>query len=87
MTPEHCWGFKVFPPEEFYPIHYHFWQRFFETNYTQKALELSEKSTAVHFWNSLSIGTKIQKSGPETAYGAIAAKHCPKAFEAAGEYF
>lgn len=87
MTPEECWGFKVFPPEEFYPIHWEEWQKYFYDNYTGETLEMTKNATAVHLWNNLSFGEKTHKSQPQNAHAAIAAKNCPKVFETAGEYF
>lgn len=87
MTPEKCWGYKVFPLNEFYAVHYSAWEAFFNPNYTNEVLALSQNSTGIHVWNKLSFGDKLNKSGPKTAYGAIAEKNCPKVYGASGDYF
>lgn len=87
MTPEHCWGFKILPTKTFYPVHYDVWEQYFDPNYTRKILRTTKDSAAIHLWNKLSIKRRIDKSEPQTAYGAIAEKNCPNVFYASGDYF
>lgn len=87
MMPENCWGFKVFPPNEFYAIKWSLWAHFFNANYTAETLAATQNSTAIHVWNKFSHGQQIKKATPQTAYEVIAEKNCPKVFKASGDYF
>lgn len=86
MTPEKCWGFKALPIDEFYAIPYDKWEMIFQPEFRDEAMEMVDNSAGVHVWNTFSSATVVQKSLPETAYGALAAQNCPKVFEAAGEF-
>lgn len=87
MSPEKCQGFTILPPNEFYAISWDKWEQYMNATYTHETLEKTKDSTVVHLWNKNSFALKIDKSGPQTAYGAIAERNCPKVFEVSGEYF
>lgn len=88
-TPELCWGFKIFPPNIFYPIHWTKWEILFDTNEksVNEVLGAVANSITVHFWNKLSEKKVIDKANGITAYGILAERNCPKVFEASGRYF
>lgn len=87
MSREKCDGFVVFPPNEFYAISYRKWNWFFLPQHTKSVLEIAKKSSVIHVWNALSCDTIINKSHPETAYGALAKRHCPYSFASSGDIF
>lgn len=88
-TPELCWGFKIFPPHIFYPIHWTKWETLFDTNEisVNEVLRAVVDSIAVHFWNKLSAAKVIDKDNGITAYGILANRNCPTVFAASGRYF
>lgn len=88
-TPELCWGFKIFPPNIFYPIHWTKWELFFDRVETSvnEVLQAVANSIAVHFWNKLSANKVIDKDDGITAYGILAERNCPNVFKASGIFF
>lgn len=89
LKPEFCWGFKVFPKDTFYAIHWQNWNEFFDPNpaVVDAALKKTKNSIAVHVWNKLSAKQPILKSGAKTVYGILAENNCPNVFGASGLYF
>lgn len=49
-------------------------------------MSLTQNSTAVHFWNKLSIDEPV-KVGSNVAYGLLAAEYCPKVYASCGDVF
>ncbi|XP_041449801.1 lactosylceramide 4-alpha-galactosyltransferase-like [Drosophila obscura] len=79
-----CLGFMVFGCSAFYAIEN--WPGFFDPKRLEKTMARTKDSYVVHVWNSQSHKEPI-KVGSDTAYAKYAEKNCPRAYEAAGEYF
>lgn len=62
------------------------WRYFFEEKYTERAMKMTSESIAIHVWNKHSSVQSIPV-GSQAAYRLLAAKYCPKVYEASGEYF
>lgn len=86
MTREHCRGFKVYPPSGFYAIPWQNWHWFFDLNLSERALDMTKDSIAIHVWNKHSFKERV-KVGSRVAYGIVAEKHCPRVYLSAGKYF
>lgn len=86
MNRERCHGFLVLEPSSVYAVNYNEWKRFFDENYTDYVLKLTNDSIAVHVWNKLSASQSI-RVGSNTAYGLLAKDNCPKVYASCGDYF
>ena len=86
MTRERCYGFKVFPISAIYAVGWKDWRYFFDEKYTERTMEMTSESIAIHVWNKHSSVQKIQV-GSKVAYGLLAAEYCPNVYEASGEFF
>lgn len=73
---EQCHGFKLLPINEFFPVAWKDWLWYFNSTFTQDALEASRDSTLIHVWNDRSKNERIE-FGSNTAYELIAEKNCP----------
>lgn len=49
-------------------------------------MKMTSESIAIHVWNKHSSVQSIPV-GSQAAYRLLAAKYCPKVYEASGEYF
>lgn len=78
MTREQCSGFNVYPPSTFYAVSWRNWNWLFDSEFTNKTLELIKDSVAVHVWNKLSYKAKVSE---DVAYGIIAKAYCPNVYE------
>lgn len=87
MNAERCQGFTILSPKTFIPIKWDQWQQLFEPTEADKTMELIDGSIGVRLWDVLSSEFKVKKGGNPTAYGVIAAKSCPKVFNASSEFF
>lgn len=86
MTREHCHGFKVYPPSGFYAIPWQNWHWFFDLNLSERTLDMTKDSIAIHVWNKHSIKERV-KVGSRVAYGIAAERYCPKVYQSCGKYF
>lgn len=86
MTRTRCHDFNVFPIEAFYAVHWADWRYFFEAQYTNRTMQMTRDSIAVHVWNKHSINHRI-RVGSKVAYGLLAAEYCPKVYRSCGDYF
>lgn len=86
MKRRRCRGFNVYPENAFYAVQWRDWKYFFLEKYTNKTLELTENSVAIHVWNKHSKTTPVIV-GSKVAYGLIAEKYCPKVYSSCGKYF
>lgn len=87
--PEFCWGFKLYPPNVFYPIHWSNWLNLFSLDpmVVSETLVLTKHSITAHAWNKLTVNQIIDKSKPKTVYGTLAETNCPDVYDASGSYF
>ncbi|KAK4874653.1 hypothetical protein RN001_014013 [Aquatica leii] len=82
-----CNGFKIFPPEKFYPIRWEDWELYFKHQDSDKLLNsILEDSYIVHVWNKMSKNVDVTKE-PNSIYNTLGKKFCPRVFEAASEFF
>ncbi|KAF5285511.1 hypothetical protein FQR65_LT13208 [Abscondita terminalis] len=86
MVTRNCRGFKVFSPEKFYPVHYNYWQTYFDIKSIDFIKEVTNNSYFMHIWNNLSGATKIPIT-TEVPYTMFAKKFCPKVFAECKELF
>ncbi|XP_031353901.1 lactosylceramide 4-alpha-galactosyltransferase-like isoform X2 [Photinus pyralis] len=86
MLKKDCRGFKVYPPEAFYPVEWWNWKMYFDSKYNEKMLNITRNSYVIHVWNKHSVNTKI-KINSEVPYSIFAKKYCPKVFAECEEYF
>lgn len=86
MNADRCQGFTVLPPKTFFPDIFS-WQQLFEPTEANKIMELVDGLLGVRLWDAVSSEFKVKKGGNPTAYGVIAAKSCPKVFNASSEFF
>lgn len=86
MLKKDCKGFKVYPPEVFYPVEWWNWKMYFDSKYNKKMLNITRNSYVIHVWNKHSVNTKI-KINSEVPYSIFAKKYCPKVFAECDEYF
>ncbi|KAF5285512.1 hypothetical protein FQR65_LT13209 [Abscondita terminalis] len=86
MVTRNCSGFKVFPPEQFYPVHYSNWKSYFESQSIDYIEDVTKNSYIMHIWNKLSGATKIPVN-TEVPYTTFAKKFCPKVFAECKELF
>lgn len=87
MNADRCQGFTILPPKTIVPVEWDQWQQLFEPTEADKTMELVDGSIGVRLWDALSWEFKVKKGGNPTAYGVIAAKSCPKVFNASSEFF
>lgn len=86
MTRERCHDFNVYPVNTFYAIKWIDWRYFFDEKYTKRALEMTNKSIAIHVWNKHSARLMI-RVGSNAAYGLLASEYCPTVYSSCGGYF
>lgn len=89
LLPNYCWGFKVYPPNAFYPISAEAWKLYFNTDpvIVYQTLDIVKSSIAVHLWNEYSALKIIDKFREKTTYGILAERNCPNVFRASGFFF
>lgn len=87
MLRKDCEGFKVYPPDHFYPVAWWNWTKYFKEEYLEEVLRRTEKSYAVHVWNKHSADTKVPTKDGRVPYVYFAKRNCPRVFQACGEYF
>ncbi|XP_037040179.1 lactosylceramide 4-alpha-galactosyltransferase-like isoform X2 [Bradysia coprophila] len=86
MTRARCKGFTVFPMSKVYAINFNYWPMFFEDNFSELTMDLTNDSIVVHVWNKLSSDKRLP-IGSQAAYTLLAAKYCPKVFKSSGDFF
>ncbi len=86
MTRERCHGFMALKRSYVYAVYYTSWKYFFDENYTNYVLNVTNDSIAVHLWNKLS-AAKMIRVGSNTAYGLLARDYCPRVYGSCGDYF
>lgn len=86
MTPENCKGFRVFPPEAFYPIPWRAWKLYFDAEKSESTMKQLENSYAIHVWNKFSITANVTV-GSNQPYGLVASKYCPVTYANSGSVF
>lgn len=85
FSEKNCMGAKVFDSNAFYAVPWKKWIYFFDPQYFDETLRLTNKSYVIHVWNKLSEQQNIQ--GVSSAYGYYAKHNCPKVFRVAGDNF
>lgn len=86
VTPNKCQGFKLYPYDTFYAIHFEESEYFFEPKLQDIAMTMVNKSIGIHAWNKVTAGIRVKKTD-RIALLEIAKTFCPLTFEASGEYF
>lgn len=86
MTPERCKGFKILPSEEFYPIDFNSWRRYFTSDNLNETMRIIEKSRGIHVWNKLS-HSKVVKIDQKVPYTIVARQYCPLTYHNCGNTF
>lgn len=79
-----CHGFRLFPPSYCYAIGYHYWETFFNPDYTQIVLDAVKDSIGIHVWNKFSKSTVLHK-GDGSAYDLLARMYCPVVYSKTGK--
>lgn len=82
MSEDSCKGFRVMPPNVFYPIPWWNWTMYFRTSDTQKTLSLVKDSYAIHVWNKHSKNALLVG---DSAYAKVARQFCPRVYAALSE--
>ena len=67
----------VYPKEQFYPIPYQEYWKIFNSNYKEEVLDKTKDSYGIHMWNAMNKLAKKVSSDPNSAFEALALKHCP----------
>lgn len=86
MTEEKCSGFKVYPPNVFYAVHWKFWEYFFEERFFSECILKTNDSFAIHVWNTFSVSKKFNVH-TKNCYGFYAQNYCPTVFGSLEETF
>lgn len=86
MKPEFYWGFKVFPSDDFFPIHSSNTTEYFDETMIEKTMEKIKNSIAIHMYSSASSKFKVDKS-KQSAYRTLAEANCPQVFAASDNIF
>lgn len=88
LQPNFCWGFKVFPPNAFFPIARDAWRFYFDTTpaIVYKTLDIVKNSIAVHLWNEYLTQELVDRFKAKTAYGILAERNCPNVFKTSNYY-
>ncbi|XP_022183868.1 lactosylceramide 4-alpha-galactosyltransferase isoform X1 [Nilaparvata lugens] len=86
MTLEQCKGFRVFPPEAFYPIPWREWKLYFDAERSESTMRQLENSYVIHVWNKFSITANVTV-GSKQPYGLVASKYCPVTYANSGAVF
>ncbi|XP_030243581.1 lactosylceramide 4-alpha-galactosyltransferase-like [Drosophila navojoa] len=84
--PKRCKGFRVFNVSEFYEVPLKQSELLLDQNLASEMLERIKNSRIIHIWNRFSAKWPL-KTDSKSAYMQLAAKHCPKVFKAAGDFF
>ena len=67
----------VYPKEQFYPIPFQEYWKIFNSNYKKEVLDKTKDSYGIHMWNAMNKLAKKASSDPNSAFEALALKHCP----------
>ncbi|NXW40651.1 A4GAT galactosyltransferase, partial [Nyctiprogne leucopyga] len=71
-----CKGVSVLSPEAFYPIHWEDWQKLFEAISSSKLHELLKNTYAVHVWNKMSHGARLEITS-QALLAQLYSQFCP----------
>ncbi|XP_037369321.1 lactosylceramide 4-alpha-galactosyltransferase [Talpa occidentalis] len=71
-----CRGVSALPCEAFYPIPWQDWKRYFEDISPAELLRLLHATYAVHVWNKMSQGTRLQATS-RALLAQLQARYCP----------
>ncbi|NXL60421.1 A4GAT galactosyltransferase, partial [Chordeiles acutipennis] len=70
-----CKGVSALSPEAFYPIHWADWHQLFEAISSSKLHKLLKNTYAVHVWNKLSRGARLETS--QALLAQLYSQFCP----------
>lgn len=84
MTSGKCHGFRVLPPESFYPIDWLSWRRYFERSATTP--QWPEEVIGLHVWNKVSAEEPVIKTSDQV-YARVARSQCPHVISTAPDVF
>lgn len=85
-TMPQCKGFHVMKRNYCYSIPYYWWRMLFSEETVEYTMEQVVDSIVVHFWNNLSVGTKLDIKS-KAPYVQLARKYCPKVFKTLVDFF
>ncbi|XP_030904015.2 lactosylceramide 4-alpha-galactosyltransferase-like [Melopsittacus undulatus] len=74
-----CKGVSTLPPESFYPIPWQDWKNLFEAIRPPVLHKLLENTYAVHIWNKLSHGTRLEITS-QALLAQLYAQFCPATY-------
>ncbi|XP_010012950.1 PREDICTED: lactosylceramide 4-alpha-galactosyltransferase-like [Nestor notabilis] len=74
-----CKGVTALPPEAFYPIPWQDWKKLFEAISSSMLLKLLENTYAVHVWNKLSHGTRLEVTS-QALLAQLYSQFCPATY-------
>ena len=84
MTSGRCHGFRILPPESFYPIDWLSWRKYFEESETIP--QWSDEVIGLHVWNKVSEEEPVFKTSNQV-YAQVARSQCPQVFSTAPKVF
>ncbi|NWS52560.1 A4GAT galactosyltransferase, partial [Chunga burmeisteri] len=74
-----CKGVSALSPEAFYPIRWEDWKKLFETISPSELQKLLKNTYAVHVWNKLSHGTKLEITS-QALLAQLYSQFCPATY-------
>lgn len=81
-NPQNCGGFKILPPQTFYPIEWSNWERYF----SEENITWENRTIGIHVWNKHSGDMAVYKNSNQV-YIQLARLKCPSTFTIAPEVF
>ncbi|XP_044759737.1 lactosylceramide 4-alpha-galactosyltransferase-like [Coccinella septempunctata] len=81
-----CNGFKIFPPQTFYPIPWPSWEQYFREKSLSKVMNATLNSYVIHVWNKHSSSLHLPLDS-KSAYTMFAKKFCPKVYKECDAFF
>lgn len=82
MNEDNCDGFRVYPPQKFYPLPYAAWTYYFINSSIVPAemQKLVNEATVIHVWNYLSKDRRLVPRD-DSIYTLQGFEHCPDTFQ------
>ncbi|NXV81424.1 A4GAT galactosyltransferase, partial [Atlantisia rogersi] len=74
-----CKGVRALSPEAFYPIRWEAWKKLFDTISSSELHKLLQNTYAVHVWNKLSHGTRLEITS-QALLAQLYSQFCPATY-------
>ncbi|XP_056639590.1 lactosylceramide 4-alpha-galactosyltransferase-like [Diorhabda sublineata] len=87
MLDNECGGFTAYPANVFYPVPWQNWRMYFEQEFLDAVINMTQNSFTIHMWNKLSEEIKIPVTSKNIPYLYFAKKYCPKIVNECDEVF